>query len=110
MIIGASGGTIGAGTFASYNASTGTSGSFDTGYLVLSNLTPVTSTACFSYGATASGFSNSNSNTACDSVFATNKTNIKGGDAAATVNFTMQNKGDVAAGAMKLYRSACTAG
>ena len=113
MILGASGSTIGAGTFASYNASTGTSGSFDTGYLALGNqtgLTSVMNTACFSYGATPSGFSNSNSNTACDSVFTTNKTNIKGGDAAATYNFTMQNKGDVAASAMKLYRSACTAG
>jgi predicted ribosomally synthesized peptide with SipW-like signal peptide len=107
MIIGASGSTIGAGTFASYNASAASSGSFDTGYLVLSNTTSATNTACFSYGTSLGNFSNSNSNSSCDSVFTTDKTNLKPGDTAATVNFTMQNKGDIAASSMKLYRSTC---
>ena len=107
MIVGASGSTIGAGTFASYNATTSNSAvAFDTGYLVLSNTTPVTNTACFSYGASTS-FTNSNSNASCDSVFTTNKTNLKPGDTATSVNFTLQNKGNLAAGSMSLYRSAC---
>jgi hypothetical protein len=111
MIVGASGSTIGAGTFASYNATTrNNAANFDTAYLALSNKTG-TNTACFSYGTLSAGaFSNGNDNPSCDSVFTSNNTNVKPGDTAATVNFTMTNASDVTVSALKLYRSVCTAG
>ncbi|MEY2406942.1 MAG: hypothetical protein QOG39_1858 [Acidimicrobiaceae bacterium] len=107
MVIGAMGSTFGAGTLASYNASTtNASSTFETGTVTLSNLTPVTNTTCFSYGASASGFSNGNANT-CDSVFAlTAQTPTS---TPTTVNLTLQNVGDQAGGTLVVFPSvACT--
>jgi hypothetical protein len=68
VILGALAGIQQAGTFASFNATTtNASSTFQTGALALSNLKQGGST-CFSYGASANGFSNGNTN-ACDALY-----------------------------------------
>lgn len=93
---------IGAGTFASFSASTSNGGTFATGSLVLSNQKD-TATACLSTGG-ASTDTNSN---ACDQAFAL--TVKKPGDAA-TANITLKNEGSINASALAAFAtSACTA-
>jgi len=103
MMIGASGSTFGAGTFASYNATTRNNGTFDTGVLALSNAAQagVTNSTCYSYG-TVGNFTNGNSQTTgCDAMFGV--TNLKPGDAATTVKLTLKNEGDTNASTLKVY-------
>src|SRR3954451_2319430 len=65
VLIGAITSASGAGTFASFNASTENAGTFDTGVLVLSTQKPA-GTICYSYGTLVGGaFSNGNANTSC---------------------------------------------
>jgi hypothetical protein len=113
MIVGASGSTIGAGTFASYNASTANAGNFDTGALALGDKVGASSTTCYSWGTTSAtppaNFTNNNSNTSnCDSIFTTTITNKKSGDAELTVNMTLTNKGDLTASDLSVF-AACAA-
>jgi predicted ribosomally synthesized peptide with SipW-like signal peptide len=93
---------IGAGTFASFSASTSNAGTFETGTLVLSNSTP-SQASCLSTGG---GSTNTNSN-ACGSLFSV--TVAKPGDAA-TVDVTLKNDGSIDASALTAYAtSACAA-
>jgi predicted ribosomally synthesized peptide with SipW-like signal peptide len=93
---------LGAGTLASFSASTSNGGTFATGSLVLSNQKN-TGTACLSTGG---GSTDTNSN-ACDQLFAVSVT--KPGQAA-TVNLTLRNEGSIDAAALASFAtSACAA-
>ena len=94
MIIGATGSTLSAGTFASYNATTTrSSSSFETGALVLSDITPVTNTLCYSAGGgPGTTFGNGNAN-GCDAVF--NLTNQTPSTTVSTQRVTLKNEGDL---------------
>jgi predicted ribosomally synthesized peptide with SipW-like signal peptide len=95
---------IGAGTFASFSAST-TNGSntFATGTLVLSNQKN-TATACLSTGAGTT--TDSNANGACDSLFST--TLAKPGDSG-FVDVTLKNEGSINGATLTAYKNAaCT--
>jgi len=95
----------GAGTFATFNATTTNPGNtFATGTLVLSN-TVNTGTTCFSTG-TGTTVSASNTN-ACDQAFST--TISKPGDIAGA-NVTLQNVGSLAATVATLAKGTCTDG
>lgn len=102
MVLGATTSTVGAGTFASFNASTTNSGStFSTGTLVLSDKVGA-ATACFSTGVTSGAFSNGNTNSACGQSFAVSV--AKPGDSA-TVDVTIQDAGTISATALALKAS-----
>lgn len=89
----------GAGTFASFSASTTNAAStFQTGSLVLSNQKNV-ATACLSTGG---GSTDTNANAGCDQLFAT--TLAKPGDAG-FVDMTLNNAGSINASALTAYRS-----
>lgn len=91
----------GAGTFASFSASTSNSGTFATGTLVLSNQVD-NQTACFS---TNGGTTDLNEN-ACDALFTT--TVSKPGDLA-TADVTLKNEGSLDGSALQAYAEAtCT--
>ena len=107
MIVGATGGTLSAGTFASYNATTTRSSTFETGALVLSDLTPVTNTLCYSAGGGAgTTFSNGNVND-CDAVF--NLTNQTPSTTVSTQRVTLKNEGDLNPTKLQLASTgACT--
>jgi hypothetical protein len=111
MIIGATGSTLGAGTFASYNATaTNASTSFETGALVLSDITPVSSTLCYSAGGApgSSTFSNGNDQD-CDSVFTLSNQLPTG--VVQTQRVTLKNEGDLNATTLQLVSgAACTNG
>lgn len=93
---------IGAGTFASFTASTSNSGTFATGSLVLSNQKD-TGTACLSTGG---GSTDTNSN-ACEQLFALS---VKNPGEAATVDLTLKNEGSINATALASFASsACAA-
>jgi hypothetical protein len=93
---------VGAGTFASFTASTSNAAStFQTGTLVLSNQKN-TATACLSTGG---GTTDTNANAACDQPFAV--TLAKPGDSA-NVDITLVNSGSINATALTAYAtSAC---
>lgn len=99
MVLGATTSTVGAGTFASFNASTSNATStFATGTLVLSNQKN-TGTACLS---TAGGNTDSNSNSGCDQLF--NLSVQKPGDSA-FVDLTLKNEGSINAASLAGYAS-----
>jgi hypothetical protein len=94
---------VGAGTFASFSASTTNGGStFATGTLVLSDQVNA-ATACLSTGGAST---DTNANGACDQLFAL--TVKKPGDAA-TVNVTLKNEGSLDGSALKGFASAACA-
>lgn len=105
MVLGATTSTVGAGTFASFNASTtNPTSTFATGSLVLSN-TKNTSTACLSTGG---GSTDANSNSGCDHLFTL--TVQKPGDSA-FVDLTLENEGSINASALTAFASQdCAAG
>jgi spore coat-associated protein N len=105
MILGATTMTVGAGTFASFNASTSNAGStFATGTLVLSNQKNAAS-ACLSTGG---GNTNTNANGSCDQLFAL--TVQKPGDSA-FVDLTLKNEGSINATSLTAFASqACAPG
>lgn len=104
MVIGATTSTVGAGTFASFSASTTNTATFATGTLVLSN-TKATSAACLS---TASGTTDTNANPNCDALF--NLTVQKPGDSA-FADLTLTNSGTLSATTLKVNASqACVPG
>lgn len=109
MAIGAVAAIAGAGTFASFSATTTNDASFKTGRLVLSN-TKQSGTACFSSGTganNAEGDANLDENeTTCDALFATN---LKPGTTAtAGVTLTNGSTGDYT-GVLSIYSlSTCT--
>jgi hypothetical protein len=99
MVLGATTSTVGAGTFASFNASTSNATStFATGTLVLSNQKN-TGTACLS---TAGGNTNSNANAGCDQLFALSVQ--KPGDSA-FVDLTLKNEGSINAATLAAFAS-----
>jgi hypothetical protein len=99
MVLGATTSTVGAGTFASFNASTSNATStFATGTLVLSNQKN-TGTACLS---TAGGNTDSNANAGCDQLF--NLSVQKPGDSA-FVDLTLKNEGSINAATLAGYAS-----
>jgi predicted ribosomally synthesized peptide with SipW-like signal peptide len=98
MILGATTSSVGAGTFASFNASTSNSATFATGTLVLSNQKS-TNSACLSTGG---GNTNTNANGACDQLFAL--TVQKPGDSA-FVDLTLKNEGSLNGSALTAYAS-----
>jgi hypothetical protein len=103
LLVGGAATAIGAGTFASFTASTSNAGNtFDTGTLVLSNVVDAGS-ACLSTGG---GNTDVNSNS-CDIAFT--KTVRKPGDGPYSANITIKNEGSLAGGQLKLYRSAACA-
>jgi hypothetical protein len=93
----------GAGTFASFSASTTNAGStFASGTLVLSNQKNA-ATACLSTGG---GTTDTNANAACDALFAT--TVAKPGDSA-FVDVTLKNDGSINGTTLTAYKNAaCT--
>jgi hypothetical protein len=99
MVLGATSSTVGAGTFATFNASTtnGTS-TFATGTLVMSNQKN-TATACLSTGG---GNTDANANVGCDQLFAL--TIQKPGDSA-FVDLTLKNEGSLNATTLSAYAS-----
>jgi hypothetical protein len=100
FLVALTGSAFGAGTFATFNASTTNGGAtFATGTIVLSN-TKNTNSACLS---TAGGSTDTNINAGCDSLFSL--TLRKPGDTA-TVDLTLQNVGTLSATALKSYASA----
>jgi hypothetical protein len=89
MVLGATTTTVGAGTFASFNASTSNATStFASGTLVLSNQKN-TGSACLSTGG---GNTNTNANGGCDQLFALSVQ--KPGDSA-FVDLTLKNEGSI---------------
>src|SRR5438094_267701 len=102
MAVAAVAAVAGAGTFASFSASTNNDASFNTGRIVLKN-TKTSGTACFSDSSSASGAEDAanldtNDNTNCDALFTSN---LKPGDTA-TSTLTIENKGDFA-GSLYLF-------
>lgn len=109
MILGATTSTVGAGTFASFNASTtNPTSTFATGSLVLSNQKS-TNTACLSTGGgNTNTNTNTNANAACDQLFAL--TVQKPGDSA-FVDLTLKNEGSINGSALTAFASQdCAAG
>ena len=94
---------VGAGTFASFSASTTNGGStFATGTLVLSNQKN-TATACLSTGG---GSTDTNANGSCDSLFST--TLAKPGDTG-FVDVTLKNEGSINGTTLTAYKNAACA-
>ena len=88
-------------SLAVFNAeTTNPTNKFASGTLVLSNKVNSNS-ACLS---TAGGNTNSNANTACDTLFSLS---VKKPGDSGSGNLTLQNVGSLAASALKLYTSAC---
>lgn len=99
MVLGATTSSVGAGTFASFNASTmNATSTFATGTLVMSNQKN-TGTACMSTGG---GSTDANANGACDQLFAL--TVQKPGDSA-FVDLTLRNEGSIDATALSAFAS-----
>jgi spore coat-associated protein N len=103
MVMGATTSTVGAGTFASFNASTSNAATFATGTLVLTNDGP-SAGVCMS---TAGGI-DTNANPSCDALFAL--TVQKPGDSA-FADLTLTNSGTLSATTLKVNASqACVPG
>ena len=112
LLLGLAGNVGGAGTFASFSASTTNDGStFATGTIVLSNKKN-TDTACLSTGpnntiGTGDGVTDDNDNTfACSSLI---NVNIRKPGDVATVDLTLQNVGTLDATNLRVHRSAACA-
>lgn len=92
FLVSLTGSAFGAGTFASFNATTSNATStFATGSLILSNKVN-TATACLSSGGTGT-FTNGNSNSSCDALFSALTARSPG--ESATVALTLKNEGNV---------------
>jgi hypothetical protein len=96
------GALAGAGTFATFTAQTSNpSNTFADGTLVLSNKVGG-ATACLS---TAGGSTDTNSNSACDTAFSVS---VKAPGDSSTADLTLENKGSLAASALKVFSGSCT--
>ena len=105
LLFGAAGAAVGAGTFASFSASTtNQSSSFATGTLTLSN-TVGTATACLS----SAGGVDTNANTGCDAILSSG-TGLKPGSTPATGRLTLSNTGTLTPSALQYAMSTCTPG
>ena len=101
LLFGAAGAAIGAGTFASFSASTTNQNStFATGTLTLTNRVN-TATVC----ASSSGGIDTNANSGCNAVF-TGLTGKRPGDAPTTANLALAPGGDLSATSLK-FSGAC---
>jgi hypothetical protein len=95
LLVSLAGSAFGAGTFASFSASTTNAGSvFSTGTLILSNTKTGGSGACFSSATGVGGVDAANDNTGCDAFFTT--TVSKPSDTA-SADITLKNEGTIAA-------------
>jgi hypothetical protein len=93
LLVSLAGSAFGAGTFASFSASTTNAGSvFSTGTLILSNTKTGGSGACFSSATGAAGVDAANDNTGCDAFFTT--TVSKPSDTA-SADITLKNEGTI---------------
>jgi hypothetical protein len=112
VLVGALATATGSGTFATFNATTtNVATTFETGTLVLSNLTDKASAAtCYSTGMASGSGSFSNGNTqGCDALFTTIGANLKPGAATLVTKVTLKNEGDLTASALKVFASTpCT--
>lgn len=105
LLFGVTGTAIGAGTFASFSASTtNQTSTFATGTLVLSDKVGA-GTACLSSAVSV----DSNANTTCDTVFSS-LTDQKPGSTPATSDLTIKNEGTLTPSAFQYAMSACTPG
>lgn len=101
MVLGMATGVLGSGTFATFTAqTTNPNNTFVAGTLVLSN-TKTGGTTCFSTGG---GSTDSNSNSACESLFSAN---VRKPGESASQTLTVKNEGSLAASALKLFSTAC---
>lgn len=111
LLVSLTGSAFGAGTFASFNASTTNPGStFATGSIVLSNTKAGGAGVCFSTNTgvgASSGNTSTNANNTCDSLFG--MTLAKPGDTA-TAHLTLKNEGSIAATSLAAAVTACTTG
>lgn len=107
LLLGLAGNVGGAGTFASFSASTTNEGStFATGTIVLSNQKNA-ETACLSTGATpAIGDDDTDNTFACGSLI---NVNVRKPGDVATVDLTLQNVGTLDATTLRVHRSAACA-
>jgi len=97
------GALAGAGTFATFTAqTTNPTNTFADGTLVLSNKVGANA-ACLSTGAGID--TDSNDNSACDTIFSLA---VKKPGDSGTANLILQNKGSLAASALKVFSGACT--
>jgi predicted ribosomally synthesized peptide with SipW-like signal peptide len=105
LLLGAAGAAIGAGTFASFTASTtNQTSTFATGTLTLSN-TVGTATACLS----SAGGVDTNANTGCDAILSS-ATGLKPGSAPSTGRLTLTNTGSITPSALQYAMSTCSPG
>jgi hypothetical protein len=110
FLVSLTGTAFGAGTFASFNATTTNAAStFATGSLILSNkVGGGAATACYSSGGTGT-FTNGNANSNCSALFTATTANVPGNSA--TVALELKNEGNVSGGSgIKGSASSCTAG
>lgn len=102
LIAAAAAASLGAGVFATFNASTRNAGNlFANGTLVLSN-TKQGGTACLSTGG---GSTDTNANNACPQLF--DLTVRKPGDEG-SANLTIKNEGSIPASVLEVFSTACT--
>ncbi|HEX4904242.1 MAG TPA: hypothetical protein VFU93_02240 [Acidimicrobiales bacterium] len=105
LLFGAAGAAVGAGTFASFSASTtNQTSTFATGSLTLSNKVNA-GTACLS----SAGGIDTNANTGCDAILAS-ATGLKPGSTPSTAQLTLTNTGTLTPSALQYAMSACTPG
>lgn len=112
LLVSLTGSAFGAGTFASFTASTTNAASnFTTGSIVLSNTKAGGTGVCFSTNTSGTGASSGdtsvNSNASCDSLLG--MTLAKPGDTA-TAHLTLKNEGSIAATSLGGTVTACTTG
>lgn len=111
LLVSLTGSAFGAGTFASFNASTTNAAStFSTGSIVLSNTKAGGAGVCFSTNTgvgASTGDTSTNSNTNCESLLG--MTLAKPGDTA-TAHLTLKNEGSIAATSLGATITACTTG
>lgn len=107
LFLGLAGNVGGAGTLASFNASTtNASSSFATGSVILSNANKGTAKTCFSNGTTDSNggtgtSTDANNNTACEALFSLS---ARAPGQSATVNLNLKNEGSLG-GTLTLTRA-----
>ena len=107
LLVSLTGSAFGAGTFASFNATTTNAGStFATGTIILSDKVN-SGTACLSATTGAGGVSATNSNAGCTALFTTSL--AKPGDTA-TVDLDLANAGSIDASLLEMYWDSATAG
>jgi hypothetical protein len=103
LLLGVTGTAIGAGTFASFSASTtNQTSTFATGTLVLTN-----KVASGSVCSSATGGVDTNANAGCDVIFS-GLTNLKPGSTPATADLTIANGGTLTPSALQYALTGCT--